>query len=100
MTNRKRTATAEAGPENIHAALIARLSRIEKSTARAKAHQSLQPKPDAANGRLGRIRRKQRMLSQESTAASLNQLSATPAAPDPLLPLFFWGRFGNSVRAS
>jgi len=92
MTNRKQTATAEAGPEilsgpkNIHAALIARLSRIEKSTPRAKAHQSLQPTPEAAKGRLGRLRRKQRMLSQESKRASLNQLGAIPVAPDPLSP--------------
>ena len=92
MTNRKRAVTAEAGPEilpgpeNIHAALIARLSRIEKSTARAKAHRSLQPTPEAAKGRLGRLQRKQRMLIQESKRASLNQLGAIPAAPDPLPP--------------
>jgi|GEM_PF-1663767 len=74
------------GTEEVHAALIARLSRVRPVPARVKSPQSLQPTPEAAKTRAARLRRKQRILLQKSKRVSASQSNAIPPAPDPLAP--------------
>jgi hypothetical protein len=74
---------AFAGADHVHAALIDRLSQIQAVAPRVKPAQSLQPTPEAAKSSLARLRRKQRMLFQESQRA---QQAKIPPAPDPLSP--------------
>lgn len=78
MNNSKQDAADEA-----RAALVARLSQIFQAPARQKSARSLQPTPEAAQSRLARLRRKQRMLIQKSKRAALTRSTAIPPAPDP-----------------
>ena len=58
--------TTPPGSEAVHAALIARLSRIRSLPPHLKAPQSMQPTPEAAKTRAARLRRKRRILIQKS----------------------------------
>jgi len=52
--------------EQARAALDARLSQIRENPAMLKSNRSLQPTPEAAKSRVTRLRRKKRMLIQNS----------------------------------
>jgi hypothetical protein len=60
----------EPSNDKARAALDARLARIQQNPARLRPNPSLQPTPEAAKSRVTRLRRKQRILIQESKRAS------------------------------
>ena len=65
--------SAPQDPEEIRAAVVARLLRISRSP-RAESAQSLQPTPEAGQSRAARLRRKQRILLRKTKR---------PGAPSP-----------------
>ena len=60
----------EPSNDKARAALDARLARIKQNPTRLKPNPSLQPTPEAAKSRVTRLRRKRRILIQESKRAS------------------------------
>lgn len=70
--------------EQAHAALVARLARLDSNPIPVRPPQSLQPTPEAAKSRVNRLRKK-RLLIQRSKRGQLSQQTIPPAR-DPLAP--------------
>jgi hypothetical protein len=73
------------GPAGVNEALVERLSQVYRKPLIARAEHSLQPTPEAANSRVTRLRRKQRMLILRSRKGEVTA-NRIPPAPDPLAP--------------
>jgi hypothetical protein len=58
--------TAGRTDDEARAALLGRLSKILETTPRPRPPRSLQPTPEAAKGRVARLKRKRRLLMQQS----------------------------------
>lgn len=72
------------GGEQAHAALVARLARLNTNPIPVRPPQSLQPTPEAAKTRVRRLRNK-RLLIQRSERSLLSQQTVPPPR-DPLAP--------------
>ena len=70
--------------EQAHAALVARLARLDTNPIPVRPPKSLQPTPEAAKTRVSRLRKK-RLLIQRSKRALLSQQTIPPVR-DPLAP--------------
>jgi hypothetical protein len=68
--------------EKAHDALIARLAQLDRKEIRVRPPQSLQPTPEAAKGRVRRLRKK-RLLMQR---AKLPTRETLPSTRDPMAP--------------
>jgi hypothetical protein len=74
----------ESSGEQAHAALVARLARLDTNPIPVRPPKSLQPTPEAAKTRVNRLRKK-RLLIQRSKRA-LPSPQTIPPARDPLAP--------------
>jgi hypothetical protein len=74
----------KSGGEQAHAALVARLARLDTNPIPVRPPKSLQPTPEAAKTRVNRLRKK-RLLIQRSKR-SLSSQQTLPPARDPLAP--------------
>lgn len=70
--------------EQAHAALVARLARLDTNPIPVQPPKSLQPTPEAAKTRVSRLRKK-RLLIQRSKRALPSQ-QTIPHVRDPLAP--------------
>jgi hypothetical protein len=77
-------AAEESSAEEAHAALVARLSRLDSNRIPVRPPKSLQPTPEAAKTRVSRLRKK-RLLIQRSKRTPLSQQTMPPGR-DPLAP--------------
>jgi hypothetical protein len=74
----------KSGGEEAHAALVARLARLDSNPIPVRPPKSLQPTPEAAKTRASRLRKK-RLLIQRSKRSLVAQQTIPPAR-DPLAP--------------
>ena len=67
------------GAEEAHAALIARLTQLDRKEIRVRPPASLQPTPEAAKSRVRRLRKKRLLIHKSQRAIRSQQVgAATP----------------------